>query len=314
MKKLTKFATAIACATALFSTGVVAEWAPKGPIKMVIAFKAGGGADTSGRLIAAEVEKATGWKIIPEQITGKGGVNAAKALKDMPNDGTAIALMVTESLGYNAAAAPKADVKPADFTGLTTTAGFQMGVVSKAGKGWKSFDDMLKAAKGGEKVSFGVMSPKLGDLAYLLGKAQGVEFNIVSVKGGKAVMNGVTAGDLDVGFMAGIQGKGVAAGDLVNLASGMTKPLIQTPDAPTLKDLGVDYNADGYFVFVGPKGMPDDARKALSAALAAATETGKAGGMIKKAFGGNMNIMGEELDALLQGEYDSAGALMKAAE
>jgi tripartite-type tricarboxylate transporter receptor subunit TctC len=127
-------------------------------------------------------------------------------------------------------------------------------------------------------------------------------------------MNGVTAGDLDVGFMAGIQGKSVAAGDLVNLASGMAKPLIQTPDAPTLKDLGVDYNADGYFVFVGPKGMPDDARKALSAALAAATETGKAGGMIKKAFGGNMNIMGEELDALLQGEYDSAGALMKAAE
>lgn len=38
-----------------------------------------------------------------------------------------------------------------------------------------------------------MISPKLADLAYLLGKAQGVDFNIVSVRGGRAVMNGVTA-------------------------------------------------------------------------------------------------------------------------
>lgn len=313
MKKFTKFAAAVACATALFSTAVAAEWKPNGPIKMVIAFAAGGGADTHGRLVAAQVEEATGWKIIPEQITGKGGVNAAKALKDMPNDGTAIALVVTESLGYNAVAAKKAGISPADFTGLTTTAGFQMGIVSKADKGWKTFDDMIKAAKGGEKVRFGVMSAKLGDLAYLLGKAQGVDFNIITVKGGKAVLNGVTAGDMDVGFMAGIQGKGVAAGELVNLASGLSEPLKQTPDAPTLADLGVDFNADGYFAFIGPKGMPDDARKALADALAEATRTGKANAMITKAFGGSANIMNEDLDALLANEYSSAGVLMEAA-
>ena len=31
-----------------------------------------------------------------------------------------------------------------------------------------------------------------------------VEFNIIEVKGGKAVMNGVNAGDMDIGIMAGI--------------------------------------------------------------------------------------------------------------
>ncbi len=313
MKKFTKIAAALACATALFSTTVAAEWKPSGPIKMAIAFAAGGGADTQARLIAAQIEESTGWKIIPEQITGKGGVNAAKALKEMPNDGTAIAMVVTESLGYNAVAAEKAGITPADFTGLTTTAGFQMGVVAKADKGWKTFDDMIKVAKGGEKLRFGVMSPKLGDLAYLLGKAQGVDFNIISVKGGKAVMNGVTAGDMDMGFMAGIQGKGVAAGELVNLASVLSEPLKQTPDAPTFADLGVDYNADGYFVFIGPKGMPDDARQALSKALAEASGTGKAGAMITKAFGGPVNIMNEDVDTLLQAEYDNAGLLMKEA-
>lgn len=314
MKKFIKVAAAAACAVTLSTSAFAADWAPKGPIKMVIAFSAGGGADTSARLIAAEVEKATGWKIIPEQITGKGGVNAAVALKDMPNDGTAIGMMVTESLGYNAKSATKAGVKPSDFDGLTTVAGFQMGLVSKADKGWKTYADLVKAAKSGEKIRFGAMSPKMGDLAYLLGDATGVDFNIISVKGGKKVLNGVTAGDIDVGFMAGIQGKGVTAGDLVNLASGLSEPLKQTPDAPTLQDLGVDYNSDGYFMFIAPKGMPEDARKALSEALAAGSNTGKAGGMMKKAFGGTTNIMNESLDTLLQLEYDSAGALMEAAQ
>ena len=299
---------------AISTASLAADWTPPGPIKLMIAFKAGGGADTQARLIAEALEAKLGWKFIPEQVTGKGGVNLLNALKDAPNDGTAIGMVVTESVGYNLAAA-KLAITPSDFTGLSTTAGFQMGIVSLSTKGWTTFADVVAAAKGGEQISFGVLSAKTADIAYLLGESQGVEFNIVSVRGGKAVMNGVNAGDLDIGFMAGIQGKGVAAGDLVNLASGMSMPLKQTPDAPTLADLGVNYNADGYFLFVGPAGIPDDARTALADAIAsvAADETSKAGGIIKKAFGGAAIITGAELDALLMAGFNGAGELMKIA-
>ena len=190
-----------------------------------------------------------------------------------------------------------------------------MGIVSQSSKGWKTFADVVAAAKSGQDIRFGVMSPKLADLAYLLGKAQGVEFNIVSVKGGKAVMNGVVAGDLDVGFMAGIQAKGVASGDLVNLASGLSTRLKQTPDAPTLADLGVQYNSDGYFVVFGPKGMPVEARDAIAAAIgdAVSTEGTKVNGLLNKAFGGPTIIAGDELQSLVESGYDAAGELMKAA-
>ena len=296
------------------ATATIAEWKPSGPIKLMIAFAAGGGADTQARLIAEALETKLGWKFIPENVTGKGGLNLAKALKDQPNDGTAIGMAVTETFGYNMKAS-KAGMSPADFTGITTTAGFQMGIVARTSKGWKSFAEMIAAAKGGEKVRFGVMSPKLADLAYLLGKAQGVEFNIVSVKGGKAVMNGVNAGDLDAGFMAGIQIKGVAAGDLVNLASGLSAPLKQTPDAPTLADLGVPFNADGYFVLVGPAGMPEEARDALAKAIGevAGDSSTKAGGLIKKAFGGPSLISGGALSALLSAGFEGAGKLIEVA-
>lgn len=296
------------------SNAALAEWKPAGPIKMMIAFGAGGGADTQARLIAEELETRHGWTIIPEQVTGKGGLNLAAALKDAPADGTVIGMAVTETLGYNMAAAPKSGMSPADFTGLTTTAGFQMGVVAKTDKGWTSFDEMIAAAKK-DTLRFGTMSPRLADLAYLIGKANGVEFNIVEVKGGKAVMNGVNAGDMDLGFMAGIQRKGVASGDLINLASAMSEPLVQTPDAPVMSDIGVDFDGGGAFVFIAPAGLDDDAREALSEAIAAVAsdpET-KAGGLIAKAFGGALIVTGDALSDRLASEYDGAGRLLDAA-
>ena len=289
-------------------------WEPNGPIKMIIAFRAGGGADTSGRLIAEGIQDATGWEIIPEQITGKGGVNALVALKDMPNDGSAIALVVTESLGYNAASAQGAGIEPSHYTGLTTTAGFQMGIVAKTEMGWNDIGDAIDDVKAGKELRFGVMSPKLADLAFLLGDANGVEFNIIEVAGGKAVMDGVVAGDMDLGFMAGIQARGVASGELVNLASALSGPLKQSPEAPTMADYGLEFNAEGYFVFVAPAGLPDDARMALTDAIIEASNSGKAAEMISAAFGGTVNIMGEELDALLQNDFDAAGVLIEAAQ
>jgi tripartite-type tricarboxylate transporter receptor subunit TctC len=311
MKKLL---LAAAMSLAAFAANA-ADWTPPGPIKLMIAFSAGGGADTQARLIAEELEARMGWKFIPEQVTGKGGLNLAAAIKDMPNDGTAIGMVVTESLGYNMRAADSG-MTPDMFTPIATTAGFQMGVVSLSSKGWTTFADAVAAAKGGEALRFGTMSPKLSDLAFLLGEANGVEFNIVQVRGGRAVMDGVNAGDMDLGFMAGIQGKGVAAGDLVNLASGLSTPLKQTPEAPTMADLGVDFNADGYFLFIGPAGMPEDARAALAEAIGAVAsdKSTKAGGIIAKAFGGASVLSGAELDTLITGDYASAGALLEAAQ
>jgi tripartite-type tricarboxylate transporter receptor subunit TctC len=313
MKLMLKTAAAAIAALSIAASAHASDWTPPGPIKLMIAFRAGGGADTQARLIAEDLEAKLGWKFIPEQVTGKGGMNLAMAIKDQPNDGSVIGMVVTETFGYNMKVA-NAGATPSDFTAITTTAGFQMGIVSRADKGWKTFDDMIADAKKAP-LRFGVMSPKLADLAYLLGEAQGVEFNIISVKGGKAVMNGVNAGDMDLGFMAGIQGKGVAAGDLVNLASGLSEPLKQTPDAPTLADLGVPYNADGYFLIVGPGGMPTEARDAIAAAIGEAVSTSgmKSNGMISKAFGGPAVISGDAAQALIETGYNTASDLLEAA-
>ena len=314
MRTLLKSVIAAAGLMAIATSAVAQEWTPPGPIKLMIGFRAGGGADTQARLIAEELEKRLGWSFIPEQVTGKGGMNLAAALKDQPNDGTAIGMVVTETLAYNMIVAD-AGIGQDDFTPITTTAGFQMAVVSLASKGWGDFNDVIAAARDGEDIRFGVMSPKLEDLAYLLGEANDIDLNIVSVQGGRAVMDGVNAGDLDLGFMAGIQTRGVAAGDLVNLASALSTPLEQTPEAPRLADLGVEYSADGYFVFVGPAGMPTEARDALASAIADVVNDAEteAGALVKNAFGGATTIMGDDLKALLADDWEAAAGLLAAA-
>lgn len=311
-----KFCRAVVAAVgfvAMATSAIAADWTPPGPIKLLIAFRAGGGADTQARLIAEELENRLGWKFIPEQVTGKGGVNMLKALSELPNDGTAIGMAVTEALGYNLASAD-AGMTASDFTGLTTTAGFQLAIVGRTADGNATMNDVIAAAKGGKEFSVGVMSQRLADLVFLMEEANDVRFNVVSYKGGKAVLDAINASDVDIGFVAGPQGKGVAAGDLVELASALSKPLNMTPDAPLLSDLGVEFNADGHFVFVAPGGMPAEAQNALAEAIASVVtdENAKVTKIINKVFGGAVTIKGAELDAHLQAGFEGAGALMKA--
>lgn len=303
----------VAMGLAAMATGVsAADWTPPGPIKLLIAFGAGGGADTQARLIAEELEKKLGWKFIPEQVTGKGGVNMLKALSGEPNDGTAIGMAVTEALGYNLLSAD-AGMTASDFTGLSTTAGFQLGIIGQTEDGYKTMHDVIAAAKGGKEISVGAMSPRLADLTYLLEEANGVKFNVVTYRGGTQVLNAINAGDVDIGFVAGPQAKGVAAGELVELASVLSTPLRATPDAPLLSDLGVEYNGDGYFVFVAPAGMDPAVQKALGDAIAAVVTDPDAQvtQIINKVFGGAVTLRGAELDAFLQEGYANAEKLLK---
>ncbi|WP_136439405.1 Bug family tripartite tricarboxylate transporter substrate binding protein [Pacificoceanicola onchidii] len=313
MKKTLKLAAAALAGVCISTAAFAQDWTPPGPIKMMIAFAAGGGADTQARLIAEELEARHGWKIIPEQVTGKGGLNAVNALKGEATDGTAIAMIVTETLGYNMASAKAG--QPTDVTPISTTAGTQMAVVSLASKGWKTLGDVIEAAKGGEQIRFGVMTGQLGDLAYIIGKENGVDFNIISVRGGKAVMNGLNAGDMDIGFGAGVQAKAVASGDMVELASARSDALINSPDAPLLTDYGVSYVNETAFMFAGPPNMDAGARDAIAAAIADVVnaEGGKANAFITRAFGGPVVLHGAELESAVQNDFDASGALIQAA-
>ena len=131
------------------------------------------------RLIATELETTKGWKIIPQNVTGKGGGVMARKLKSQPNDGLTFGIAVTQTFTYNVLAVKNAGYAADEFTYVTTTAGTQIGLVAKSEHGWKSIEDVVAAAKAGTAFKLGAMGPKLADIAYVTEQKFGIKFNTV---------------------------------------------------------------------------------------------------------------------------------------
>jgi len=293
------------------------EWRPKGPITLKISFRAGGGTDTQARLIASELTKRHGWEIIPQNVAGKGGAVMARDLADDPADGLTIGMTVTEALTYSPFAMRDAGYALEDFDLLTTTAGTQMALFAKASRGWATMHDVIAAAKSGDSLSVGAFSPRVADAIYLLSQKTGVDFKTVMVKGGKGSINGVMADDLDIAWGAGPQNKLVASGDLVNLVSGEDEALSLSPDAPLLSEFDVPYTFGAKFLFIAPKGIPAEAKEALTNAIVEVIndESTEANGFITKAFSGVQVIRGSELEAYMaQNAADDAAMLQVVSE
>lgn len=288
------------------------EWKPSGPIKLMIGFGAGGGADTQARLIAEAIEAKTGWKILPTQETGNSGLNLLTALKKEPADGTAIGMGISETLTYNLIAAEDSGLSLDQFTPLATTAAFQLGLVAMAKGDFSSWDKLKAAAAAGKKIRFGTATTRQADLAYSFSKGAGLDFNIISVKGGKAIMNGLRAGDMDIGWVAGAQAKAVAQGEMTNIARAIPTPIRETPNAPSITDLGSEFYLDGYFMFMAPGNMDPAAREAISKAINDVLIDPKtdAAKLVTKAFGGPTVITGDDLDDLLNNASEDARKLL----
>ena len=68
MRHFSAIAAVFAAVFSLIATSVAAsDWTPPDPIKLMIGFRVGGGADTQARLIAEEIENRLGWKFIPNR-------------------------------------------------------------------------------------------------------------------------------------------------------------------------------------------------------------------------------------------------------
>jgi tripartite-type tricarboxylate transporter receptor subunit TctC len=262
---MTKIFTAALAALIISAGAASAEWKPKGPIKLWIGFGAGGGTDTQGRALAEEIEKSRGWRVIPENKAGAGGAVMAAQLKNAPADGQTIGFAITSTVDF--ASINNKNLSVDDFTYITTTAGSQTGVIARKDSGWKSLEDMVKAAKSGTKIVWSNWGPKMEAASETIARHYGISVNHLRAKGGKGTMNALVAKDANVAWSGGAHRSLVAAGEVVILASAEAKPLAQAPKGKTLVDYGMDLVLANRFLIFAPKGLPNDARDAIAKAI-----------------------------------------------
>lgn len=247
---------------------------PEKPIKLVIAFPAGGPTDITMRSLADNAAKVLGRPVIVENKPGAGGTLPAQALQGAPADGYTIGQIPLGvfRLGYTT----KINWDPVqDISYVINVTGYAFGIVvpnDSPLKNWADFVAYAKANPG--KLTYGstgtLTSPHL--TTELVAQQAGVELQHVPYKGSADLALALMSGQL----MAGADSTGFAphveAGKLRVLNTWGAKRLAKFPDAPTLKELGYDIVQNSPFGIGAPKGTPPEVVQRLHDAFKKAME------------------------------------------
>ncbi len=251
-----------------------AQTFPNKPIKLVIAFPAGGPTDITMRALADGASKALGQPVIVENKPGAGGTLPAQALQTTQPDGYTVAqiplgvfrLPYTTKLTWD-------PIK--DINYVLNVTGYAFGLVVPADspfKNWTQFVGYAKVNPG--KLTYGstgtMTSPHL-TMEQAAQKA-GLQLTHVPYKGSADLMQALLGGHI----MAAADSTGFAphveSGKLRVLNTWGEKRLDKFPDAPTLKELGLGIVQNSPFGIGAPRDTPPAVVKRLHDAFKTAME------------------------------------------
>ena len=253
----------IQLAVATLAVSSAASWAqtfPVRPIKLVIAFPAGGPTDITMRQLADNASKILGQPVIIDNKPGAGGTLPAQALQTAQPDGYTLAQM---PLGvFRLPYTTKINWDPVkDINYVINVTGYAFGIVVPADSPFKTWADFVAYAKANPgKLTYGstgtFTSPHL--TTELIAQKAGIQLQHVPYKGSADLMLATVSGQL----MAAADSTGFApqveAGKLRVLNTWGDKRLAKFPDAPTLKELGYDTVQNSPFGIGAPKGTPPE--------------------------------------------------------
>jgi tripartite-type tricarboxylate transporter receptor subunit TctC len=266
MPRIAAFALAMAaaCGCAAFAQG------PGKPLTIYVGFVAGGGTDTTARIIADQLGKDTGRSIVVENRAGAGGTIAQEALAAAAPDGNTIMLTNVGALTINPHMQKLAHDPLRDLAPITMAVEFPNVMVTAASTGIKSLKQYIEMAKQ-KPLEYGTSG--IGSAAHmageLLNQRAGLQNVHIPYKGGGQAVVDLVAGRIAVYIAVPSTAlPHVKSGKVVALAStGMERTDVM-PDVATVAEMGYPgFNATNWYAFVAPGKTPPAALDELNRAL-----------------------------------------------
>ena len=236
-----------------------AQQYPAKPLRMLVGYSAGGGADALARLVAAKMADGLGQQVLVENRPGAGATIAAAALASSPPDGYTIffadtALLIAPAIYQKLSFDPVksfAPVSGACTTPLVIAVNNEVKAASVA-----ELISTLKANPG--RLSYG--SPGIGTVHHLametFKRQAGVDIVHVPYKGASAIIPDVISGQLQIGIIS-------APPALAQSKAGRLRPIALTSpvrvagaDWPALADTLPGFDASPRLFVLAPAGTP----------------------------------------------------------
>lgn len=273
MKKTTRVLKTIAAIAACAPLLGWAAW-PDKPIRMVVPYAAGGGADNTARIVAQQMSAALGQQIVIDNRPGAGGVIGADNVSKAAGDGYTV-LYDASAFSVNPSLRKLPFDATKDFIPVSLVATAPQILVVPENAPYKTVAEFLDfARKNPGKLSFASAGGGTG--SHLAGEALNEQSKVnlmhVPYKGGAPALTDLMGGQVSAYFgnVASTLSY-VKSGKLRALAVSSTRRVPALPDTPTLGESGLPgYNVvewNGVFL---PKGTPPDIVQKLGKAVQAA--------------------------------------------
>jgi tripartite-type tricarboxylate transporter receptor subunit TctC len=252
---------AVALAAAATAFAASAQQYPAKPVRAVVAFAAGGFADTVGRLVSQKIAERLGQPIVVENRGGAGGNIGARAVAQSTPDGYTL-LVHTAAFAINPSLYKDPGYAVDEFAAVSNM-GSAPGIFAvNASHAATTLREFIQSSKG-KRVTYatagvGTSSHLGGD--YILRIVGGLDAVHVPFQGGAPALTALVSNQVDiisltmtpvVGFIKGGKLRGLALSSLSRVEA--------LPDVPTVGQAGLgEFEERSWVGFFAPAKTPGD--------------------------------------------------------
>lgn len=273
-RRTTLAALAAAVSLAALATSAAAAGYPDKPVKIIVAYPAGGDTDVLARWIGEKLSARWGQPVVVENRSGAAGSIGSAYVARSAADG------YTLLLAPNTLAIVPHVLKPGtgadydartDFTPIAEIGTQSLFLASSQQSGVKSVKDVVAGVKTGTLQSYA--SPGSGSpmhiLAELFDKAAGTRINQIPYRGSAPAIVDLVGGQVPLMYTTlGPITSYVANGKLHLLAVADPQRSPFAPEVPTFAELGYkNVEVGAWQALLGPRGLPAEVVQKLNAAV-----------------------------------------------
>jgi tripartite-type tricarboxylate transporter receptor subunit TctC len=289
---------------------------PSRPIQFIIPNVPGAQSDITARLLAEEMEKILGTKMIVVNKPGASGTLGTDTLARSKKDGYTLAYPSAGAIVYarilNPETVPYDPDKDLEPLGLHLF--FPNIIAVQASAPWKNFVELVDDAKKNPgKIRVGTIGQGSIDSFNLeiTQSLTGAQFTQIPFKGGESVLTALLGGHVEVAFdVLSKYAPHVSAGKVKILLTTKKKP--EFPDIPTITELGYKQDLPSvWLALFAPAGVPEEVKKVLVPAVEKAVKNPE----LKAKIEGMGNIVDykspAELKRIMVEDYERALSIAK---
>lgn len=241
--RMVKFVTMALAVLTVFvsSTRAGAQTYPARKITIVVAFAAGGFADTMARLVAQGLSDHLHQSVVVENKPGAGGNIAAELVAHAPADGYTL-LATTTALAINDTLFQSKPFAASDLKTVAMVASSPEALATSTHNAANTLPEFIKAMNG-KAINFGSAGVGTGshiEAEYFFKFLAKVPAQHIPFQGGAPAVNAAMAGQIDL--LAATLGGGVAAqmnaGTIKGLGIAADKRAAVVPNVPTYAEQG----------------------------------------------------------------------------